>query len=491
MTIKNVRLPTTFKVKSEVAFTDDPNSAQKSVTVLKDSATAVQNAVLLGKILEINSIKNLSSYNVWCAIDFPSIISIFGRRGTGKSFTLGSFAEGLIGHGLDIRKGEENPAAILFDTLGHFWQMEYPPPTTDDAQRKSLTDWGLNPHGFDNVEIYVPAGYDKHEDDWNEFTIQYSDLSLDDWCGMLKVDRFDTPQGRLMAQVFDKVTSSGWQRGNWDADGNLASQTDETANADYNVDMLCQCALHDVETNDDRIGYKQDTIRALVSKLTAMGQWPVLQDTGTPLTELFRSGILSIIKLSGVDDSEKQMIAGIIIKKIFKARERVKEQEEFARIRNEEVPEGSLPWGWILIDEAHEYCPQSGITPSAEHIIRFAKKGRSLGLGLVTTTQQPSALSSRLSSQINMLICHALAFEQDIDEAKRRLLNLELDKITIKNKTYETTVTKKILRSLSVGQTLISSTDVNRTFIVAMRPRLAAHGGGHPVHEDDDQNNNE
>ena len=68
---------------------------------------------------------------------------------------------------------------------------------------------------------------------------------------------------------------------------------------------------------------------------------------------------------------------------------------------------------------------------------------------------------------------------------------MELDKITIKNKTYETTVTKKILRSLSVGQTLISSTDVNRTFIVAMRPRLAAHGGGHPVHEDDDQNNNE
>ena len=147
--------------------------------------------------------------------------------------------------------------------------------------------------------------------------------------------------------------------------------------------------------------------------------------------------------------------------------------------------------GWVLIDEAHEYCPQSGITPSTEHIIRFAKKGRSLGLGLVTTTQQPSALSSRLSSQINMLICHALAFEDDIKAAQARLLNLELDKITIKNKTYETTVTKKILRSLSVGQTLISSTDVNRTFIVAMRPRLAAHGGGHPVHEDDDQNNNE
>ena len=74
MPIKNVRLPITFKVKSELAFTDDPNSTQKSVTILKDSATAVQNAVLLGKILEINSIKNLSNYNVWCAIDFPSII---------------------------------------------------------------------------------------------------------------------------------------------------------------------------------------------------------------------------------------------------------------------------------------------------------------------------------------------------------------------------------------------------------------------------------
>lgn len=487
MTIKSVRLPTTFKVKSDLAFTDDPNASRKSVMILKDTAKDIQNSILLGKILEINSIKNLSNYNIWCAIDFPSIISIFGRRGTGKSFTLGSFAEGLIGHGLDIRKGDQNPAAILFDTLGHFWQMEYPPPATDADQIKSLSDWGLKPQGFENVEIYVPAGYDKHDDAWHFFTIQYSDLSLDDWCGMLKVNRFETPQGRLMAQVFDKVTRSGWQRGNWDADGNLTSQSTENRNADYNVEMLCECALNDVEINDERIGYKMDTIRALVSKLTAMGQWPVLQDTGTPLTELFRSGILSVIKLSGVDDAEKQMIAGIIIKKIFKARERAKEQEEFSRIRNEEIVEGSIPWGWVLIDEAHEYCPQGGIiTPSAEHIIRFAKKGRSLGLGLVTTTQQPSALSSRLSSQINMLICHALAFEDDIDAAKDRLLNLELDKVTIKNKNYESSVTKKILRSLSVGQTFISSTDVNRTFIAAMRPRLAAHGGGHPVHEEEE-----
>ena len=64
---------------------------------------------------------------------------------------------------------------------------------------------------------------------------------------------------------------------------------------------------------------------------------------------------------------------------------------------------------------------------------------------------------------------------------------MELDTIKIKDVGYETNITSKTLRSLSVGETVISCTDVNRIFLAKMRPRLAAHGGGHPVDNNDDE----
>ena len=85
-----------------------------------------------------------------------------------------------------------------------------------------------------------------------------------------------------------------------------------------------------------------------------------------------------------------------------------------------------FPEGWVLIDEAHNYCPTTGISSSKEWLIKFVKEGRSYGLGLVGTTQQPSALDGDLTSQVNVLICHSLAFAQDIQAARDRLLNLDL-----------------------------------------------------------------
>ena len=65
----------------------------------------------------------------------------------------------MIGHGLPIREGNAEHGAILFDTLGHFWQMAYAPPDTDSVQIDALEKWGLEPNGFnDRITVYVPAG---------------------------------------------------------------------------------------------------------------------------------------------------------------------------------------------------------------------------------------------------------------------------------------------------------------------------------------------
>ena len=115
MPVKSVNLDSKFQIDASLVF-PIVNPRSKDVYILKDANSEIRNAILMGKISEINPGSSLNNYNLWCAIDFPSVIAIFGRRGTGKSYTLGSFAEGLISDVGDIRKGTQEQAIILFDT---------------------------------------------------------------------------------------------------------------------------------------------------------------------------------------------------------------------------------------------------------------------------------------------------------------------------------------------------------------------------------------
>ena len=68
----------------------------KNVTFANEDQKNPKHAVLLGKIEETSETNNLFNYNAWIDTDFPSIVMVYGRRGTGKSYTLGCIAEGLI-----------------------------------------------------------------------------------------------------------------------------------------------------------------------------------------------------------------------------------------------------------------------------------------------------------------------------------------------------------------------------------------------------------
>ena len=297
------------------------------------------------------------------------------------------------------------------------------------------------------MDVYVPAGYPIRDNAWHELRISYADLDLDDWCGILGVHRFNDRMGQLIAQTFDAVTNNGWNRGEWD-DGNppeIINTTRVAANTNFTIDDLIDCAQNNTAFRNQLSGYDISTIRALTSRLESYSQWDVLGVDGTPMTDLFRPGRMAVIKLNGVDEVQKQMIAGIIVKKIFSRAEDAKELGELARVQGQEVAGQHTMKGWVLVDEAHNYCPKSTITASAKHLIRYAKEGRSLGLGLATTTQQPAALSTELTSQVNLLVCHGLSFTNDIQTANGKLLNLDVEKVTIKTEEFTGDTTEKNL----------------------------------------------
>ena len=92
-----------------------------------------------------------------------------------------------------------------------------------------------------------------------------------------------------------------------------------------------------------------------------------------------------------------------------------------------------LEWLWrqrhermprlIIIDEAHNVCPQTPHSPleelATEHVIRIAAEGRKYGLYLLLSTQQPQKIHANVLSQCDNLILLRMNSSVDTDHLAR------------------------------------------------------------------------
>jgi hypothetical protein len=67
----------------------------------------------------------------------------------------------------------------------------------------------------------------------------------------------------------------------------------------------------------------------------------------------------------------------------------------------------------LVIDEAHLYAPQSGVTVLSKTIIDIAKRGRHKNLTTVVATQRAAAITKEFLTQATLLIAHRLSFGVD------------------------------------------------------------------------------
>ena len=77
--------------------------------------------VYLGKgYVKMGSYTSLSNM-IWLDVARSHVIMIAGKRGSGKSYTLGAIAEELCDLPEEV---SENIAPLIFDTMGIFWTMK-------------------------------------------------------------------------------------------------------------------------------------------------------------------------------------------------------------------------------------------------------------------------------------------------------------------------------------------------------------------------------
>lgn len=369
----------------------------------------------------------------------PHIVFICGKRGYGKSYSIGVFLEEISALNVSIK---QHLAVIVLDTLGIFWSTQFPSKDGKD----NLQRWGCKPTGCP-IRLFVPRqateNYSKKDIEVKTFSIRISDLSPYHWCQLFNLTITD-PVGVALTQVILTLKSN--------------------AN---------RFSIHDIVSLIQQDGRIDPVVKCAVQNFFLMADaWGVFAEDGISITDFVQPGTVTILDLSVLPSMHlKDVIVALLSEQIFE--ERVKSRKIFEqRKMGFDVQQKGIPLVWLVVDEAQVFLPSGRETLTKQILIEeWMRQGRQPGLSLLLATQRPSAIESEVLSHCDMFLCHRLTAQEDIDALRQiRPIYLQGD----------------ILESLrkigsEKGVALLVDDTSESVHVIQLRPRVSWHGGAEPV----------
>ncbi len=408
---------------------------------------------LIGAVCETSDDILLSLLGMPVRLDLvsPHVMLVAGKRGSGKSYTLGIIAEELA---LAMERREIEVAVIIVDTVDVFRQMIEPA----DAERDDLLlKWGLKSKGFP-ATIYIPQRtYDSIPEDIRQkaqlapLVISPAQLSDSDWSYVLEREgKLSTAQSNMLRDVLEYLRKERIE------DGRVIP-----AQYDFSIDDMIKCIYTHPLIQEL---YKPATQMALVHRLKNAQKLGVFAPHGTSAQALAVAGHITIVDMAPLGSDAETVLAvltNIIARQVLSYR--------MAWRKDGSTAVEELPPTWLIVDEAHTLVPTSGSTPAKNALIGYAKLGRRFGCSLVLCTQQPSAVADEAISQADIVISHALVHDGDIRALQQRAPKLMPEQF--KDKAF--------ISGLPPGSALLfdQSTENKRSFLIQVRPRRSKHGG--------------
>ncbi|MBT7903322.1 ATP-binding protein [Candidatus Woesearchaeota archaeon] len=414
----------------------------------------LKGTVFLGKqYIKMGRVTALSN-PVYLDVAGAHVVFICGKRGGGKSYTMGVIAEGVADMPQDVR---QNLNFIFLDTMGVYWTMKY----ANKHETDLLEEWGLKPHTLDIV-IFTPKDYYKIYKEKGiptdvPFSLKPSTLDGSDWCMTFGISEND-PMGILL--------------------GRVTHQLKKLKGEDYSIQDLI-----DAVQSDDRS--EQQIKDSLENRLMSTESWGLFDTHGTELSELTKGGQITILDVSCYATLPggwkiKHLIVGIIAKKMFIQRMVQRKQEEYDEIKSEvdfftsdKKMKQDMPLVWLVIDEAHEFLPidPADKNPATDPLVIIMREGRQPGISLILATQQPGKIHTDVMTQSDTVLSHRITARLDTDALGKLM------------QSYMRTGLAQELDNLPrlKGSALIFDDTNEKLFPIKVRPRFTWHGGSSPT----------
>jgi DNA helicase HerA-like ATPase len=376
------------------------------------------------------------------------VVLVAGKRGSGKSYTIGGMAEALST--LDYEESQ-NISSLIFDTMGIFWTMKF----KNHKDRDLLVEWGLEPKNID-MKVFVPFGYFNEYHDKGipvdlEFAIKISDLEADDWISLFEL-KFTQPE----AVLIESVVSALKERGSFGFE-----EIREMISLAGNI--------------------SQDVKNSTSALFDAAETWKVFDETnGTAIKDLVEPGKTTVIDLSMYASTGsfnvRGLIIGLVSKRLFNERMSSRREEEIQSVQHGYnylafQMKRSMPLTWIFIDEAHEFLPKEGKTPATDALIQLLREGRQPGISLVLATQQPGKIHTDAMTQSDIVLSHRVTADQDVKALNEIMQSYVYE--GIKQKMNELPRLK--------GSAILLDDNSERIYPIRVRPRFTWHGGEAPT----------
>jgi len=379
------------------------------------------------------------------------VVLVSGKRGSGKSYTLGVMAEALGDLGVEE---SGNIASVIFDTMGIYWTMKY----KNAKDEELLDEWGLGSKNV-SVKVFAPFGYfqefkDKGVDVDAEFTIKISELEASDWVGLFEL-KFTDPVAVLIESVIGQLREAKKSFGFRDI---------------YNLIERVKNVSPDVKN-------------AVVALFDAAKTWKVFDEAkGTTVRALIEPGVTTVIDLSMYASlgafNVRALIIGLVSKKIFNERMAARKLEEISAVQHgadyaRYQVKREMPLVWVFIDEAHEFLPHESVgkTPATDALVQLLREGRQPGVSMVLATQQPGKIHSDVMTQSDIVVSHRVTARLDVDA---------LNDVT---QSYMKSDISDKLNGLPhlKGSAIILDDNSERIYPMRVRPRFTWHGGEAPM----------
>lgn len=410
-----------------------------------------EGTLLIGKqYIQMGQTMSLSN-PVYMDVAGSHVVFIVGKRGSGKSYTMGAIAEGLADLPKEIK---QNLSILLLDTMGIYWTMKYP--NYQDAAL--LKNWNMEAKPLD-VKIYTPTGFFKQYRETGiptdfPFSIRPFDVNPLDWCTAFSINP-NSAEGVLITKIVQHLNEVG---------------------TSYSLDHLIELVKKDNES--DKI-----VKSIIVNQFEKAQGWQIFSETGTALKDLVAGGQVTVLDVSPYATMAsgweiKALVVGLICRTLFNQRMLARKTEEFKTVdaamhyfTKETEEQLKEPLVWLALDEAHELLPKEGKTAATDALITILREGRQPGISLILASQQPGKIHTDVMTQSDTVISHRLTAQMDV-EALQQL-----------TQSYMRHGLEQEINMLPrvTGAAVVFDDANERVFPVQMRPRFTWHGGGSPL----------
>jgi DNA helicase HerA-like ATPase len=361
-------------------------------------------------------------------------VLICGKRGSGKSYTMGVFLEELA--------RRDDVLVIVADPMRNFHTMSLP----NREQESALWEWGLSAQEVP-VRLLVPGdpqtrygtevldAFKRRGVQVESLRINPSDVPPDGWLDLLGLD-ITQPMGMALYRAVQRCRQQ------------------------YRKEFFVP-EIIDRLKKDPHV--KETSVQALILRLeTAANEWDIFSSRYRELGEIFATQTVNVIDLGVLEISRfglRNLVLAVLVRDLFRRR-------RDARLHEELGLSVETPKVWLAIDEAQEFAPSGRSALAKEPLIQWVKEGRQPGLSLIIASQQPGAIDREVLSQCDLILCHKVTASDDVDSLNR----LSHDYMARELKVY--------LKQLSrTGEAVMVDDTRESVDIVQIRPRRSKHGG--------------